>query len=130
MNSVVSVLWAGEFLHDLIQAETRWLLAGRERLEGLEALSHTRLSRDEQIDAIYSPVRVVGGFILGALERNSMQIDQDGHAKSSEGSCHTSEPWARWTRNRSFHLLYRSPPRSRHRSSRGTPCADPVAFHP
>jgi hypothetical protein len=84
MNSVVSVLWAGEFLHDLIQAETRWLLAGRERLEGLEALSHTRLSRDEQIDAIYSPVRVVGGFILGALERISMQIDQDGHAKSSE----------------------------------------------
>jgi hypothetical protein len=85
INSVVSVLWAGEFLHDLIQAETRWLLAGRERSEGMEALSHKRLSRDEQIDAIYSPARVVGGFILGALERISMQTDQDGHAKLSEG---------------------------------------------
>jgi len=52
INSVVSVLGAGEFLHDLIQAETRWLLAVRERSEGLEALSHKRLSRDEQIDAI------------------------------------------------------------------------------
>jgi hypothetical protein len=68
----------------LIQAETRWLLAGRERPEGLEALSHKRLGRDEQIDAIYSPVRVVGSFILGAFERISMQIDQDGHAKLSE----------------------------------------------
>ena len=84
INSIVSVLRSRDFLHDLVQAETRRLLARRELPEGLEPLSHKCLRGNEQIDAIYSPVRVVGGFILGALERISMQIDQDGHAKSSE----------------------------------------------
>ena len=32
------------------------------------------------VDAIYSPARVVSGFILGALERISVQTDQNGHA--------------------------------------------------
>jgi hypothetical protein len=52
INSVVSVLWAGEFFHDLFHAETRCLLEGRERSKGLEAPSHKRQIYDEHIDII------------------------------------------------------------------------------
>jgi hypothetical protein len=74
-----------QFLHDLIQAEARGLLARRELLEGGQEVADVGLGRHQQVGPVEQPVVVGVGGDLSALVGVAAQVEDERHAQRHEG---------------------------------------------
>src|SRR4051812_31259758 len=77
--------WRPELLHELIDREGAWPLAGWKLSVGGKMLADDRLSRHEHEGVLDEPFHIVAGLVVRALEGIGAKVEQLRCAKGKHG---------------------------------------------